>query len=229
MIELDNVVTPIEFFTRIVEEYHSARSAVEGADKILRGRSRSISALAEEIFASYLVQSDPSIQKVFVDQPFTSVNPVDGKKRTNYPDLAVVKSDTIIALFDFKMDMGWNRGGLLSICERHSEFVCAVQGGDVTYSEKMIVPAAGRQTIGISSDCTYDVVIASSKNWNKAGIEHLNSIGTRCQSVTAYLLSDGTHPNERSFTNVCDVVDNLNVRHEEFDKITSKLRSFTGG
>jgi len=215
---------PQEFFTKIVEEYHLARCPVLASQKIVRGRSRSVSALAEEAFAGFLVDNDQSIQQIFVDQPFTTASPVDGKKRTTYPDLAVVKSDEIVALFDFKMDMGWNRNGLDEICKKHNQFVLGVRGMQLSYSPKSAPKSDKPISVNVSRGCTYDIIIATSMNWNKAGVNQLTSISEVYDAVSAYLLSEGTHPNDRDFKKVEDVVASLKIRHNDFEQILSKMR-----
>ncbi|MCX6725063.1 MAG: hypothetical protein NTX80_00730 [Candidatus Saccharibacteria bacterium] len=59
---------PKEFILKVIDSYVEARRSVFKDKKIHRGRSHTISSLAEDLLAYYLIKNDPNIEKIYVDQ-----------------------------------------------------------------------------------------------------------------------------------------------------------------
>ena len=75
----------------IQKEYVNARKVMVGnreAKRVFRGRSRSISSIAEDLFAKLLFR-EFKLQRIyiFVDQPISLID----KEKTFYPDIFICK------------------------------------------------------------------------------------------------------------------------------------------
>ena len=95
-----------EFIKGIVEHYHAARSLTIPQPNLRRGRSHAISSIVEDLFGAFIA-SKYSDHEFLVDQPITFQ--IEGKSKTLYPDLVMIKDGMIKHMFDVKMDLGWKR------------------------------------------------------------------------------------------------------------------------
>lgn len=84
-------MTNQDFILNIIKLYQKSRETSFYNKKIKRGRSRSISSSAEDLFALYLADKI-DCDFIFVDQPISVI----GHKSQFYPDIVVIKNNNII-------------------------------------------------------------------------------------------------------------------------------------
>lgn len=206
-----------EFILRVVEAYRDARIPVIKDKKISRGRSRSVSSVAEDLFAYYLIKNDSAIENIFVDQ---SIYFADAKKSI-YPDITVVKNGIVTAFIDLKMDMGWKRNELLNLCKKHGQTVTYAKGGRCRLKDGQTKEA---KELKVSKSVSYSIVIISRRNSGnqldtlRAGAKKLKP------SVETFLLCDSPkyHPNQYGIKPKA-LVQNLEVDTTEFNRLLTIL------
>lgn len=195
----------------IVDLYRSARNTIFPDRKIRRGRSHSISANVEDLFGKFLVENI-DCDFIFIDQPITVV----GIKGTHYPDLVVVKDQQIIGTCDIKMDMGWNRDGLVELCENGSNYIKATQG-------KMCKLTNGLDKqvfeFEISTHCFHNIIIISDLNNNKTRFsEQVKQVELFKPFVNVFVLTSGKHLNSYNIETM-ELIKSIEIRFSEFDKL----------
>lgn len=206
---------PEDFILKIVEAYQNARNSCCIDKRIRRGRSHSVSSISEDLFAFYLVENHPSINTIYVDQPITPAS-----KKTFYPDLSIVRNDTIESFVDIKMDLGWNRNGFHTLCKKHALKVhelrgtkCRLRDG-VTKEERILT---------LSNSLSYYIVVVARSNISpKALDEQLNQINDLAPSVEVFFLCNSGHPNTYS-KKPEEVLKGLDINLLEFERLNIKL------
>lgn len=182
---------PEDFILEIIQLYQDARVPKYNDKKIRRGRSRSISSTTEDLFAHYLLSNDHSIDCILVDQHMK----VSNQKKAFYPDISIIRNGVITAFFDLKMDLGWMRNGLFEICKKDSLLLKKIQGKQLT---NKVGEIEGINTLTISKNAIYDIVIISNKNINQFKIdEHIKKIKESKfkKNVEVHILTSNEHPN----------------------------------
>jgi len=211
-------MSPEEFISSIINEYTIARKPKISNTKLSRGRSHSVSSVAEDLFAEYLINNDPEIESILIDQPIFSQY---GNVRF-YPDITVIKNDKVVAFFDLKMDMGWKRDGLLELVGKHQKVIKTIKENIVTYKNGV---TKEKQYIMISPSCTYNIVIISTRNSGIKLSEYLQKSHTIFPSAGVYVLCNSKryHPNSYGVENDY-LIKNLEINNLEFKKIIINLR-----
>jgi len=100
-------MTPHELIREIISLYHSARILLYPHERLFRGESRPIASQTEDLFARYLIDRLPNDVVIYVNQTITTVNN-NGRIRIK-PDLIVTRGQSITAILDLKMDLGYRR------------------------------------------------------------------------------------------------------------------------
>lgn len=211
-------MTPKELIINIAQLYRDARIPHIIDKKISRGRSHSVSSLTEDLFAHFLISNDKTIDKILVDQ---SISFPEESIKTIYPDITIIKQGIATNFIDLKMDMGWNRDGLLKVANKHFESVKSMQGHTGRYYDGI---SKEKFEFKVGQDASYDIVIISDTNINAAKLsEQLN----QCQSLTpiteAFVLYSGGHPNTYEFSPE-ELGENLTVNQSNFDKLLTKIK-----
>lgn len=212
----NHTMTPHAFILKIVEAYHAARVPAVAGDTVRRGRSRSISGIAEDLLAEYLVENDPTIEVVYVDQPIY----VAATKKRITPDLVIVRNGTIHTFIDLKLDMGWNRDGLTDLCQAHKQSVQSVRGElarlrDGVTKELREVPVA--------PDLSYNVVMVSRTNINPETLSrHVKRIDELGPDVELFILCDTGHPNSYD-AEPAQILETLSINEAEFARLRKKI------
>ena len=209
---------PKEFILKVIDSYVEARRSVFKDKKIHRGRSHTISSLAEDLLAYYLIKNDPNIEKIYVDQ---SVYFPDSKTRI-YPDITIIKNRQIVAFVDLKMDMGWNRGELLNLCIRHSNTIKQVRSKECRVKDGQTKDTCSENA---SQDISYSIVIIGRRNSGK----QLDSLREQAKStvfpvVDTFLLCDSEkyHPNEYGIDRE-KLAEGLDINISEFNRLLNKI------
>ena len=186
-------MTLSEFIRQVATLYENASKTTNNNVKIRRGRSRSISAEAEDLFAELLVMNDQSIEMIRVDQPITIPTDLLPNKKSFqvYPDIVIIKNEHIKALIDLKMDLGWNRDGLIDTCKKHEQTVRLAQGG---FGKLKDGQTKAKQEIRFSEDLTYSVVIVSATNINSDKLAHqVSNSNLISERIHTYILLSLIH------------------------------------
>ncbi len=210
-------MSPEGFLERIIRLYQDARVSKYADSKISRGRSHSISSVVEDLFASYLILNDKEIDKILVDQPVFIV----GTKSTFYPDITVVRNGKITAFFDLKMDLGWNRDGLSSLCEKDKELVEAIRSKSCTFKDGS---TKERGTYEISDSAVYDIVIISDQNIAKPKLEaQLSEVDALSDFVKVHILSQNEHPNTYGLE-PAELLEKIEVNINAFIELAGRIK-----
>lgn len=182
---------PDKFLENIVIEYRKARIPIVKNKKINRGRSRSISSISEDLFANYLISNDKKIDQIYVDQSIY----IKKLQKAIYPDIVIVRNNTITSLLDLKMDLGWNRKGLVDLCKKHGRTVKKARGTVCKISERATENSTELQ---ISETINYGIVIISKRNSGSALNEQIMEAKEIQPDINVYLLcrNDRKHPND---------------------------------
>ena len=210
-------MTPEKFIYKVVELYRHARKATVPNRLVRRGRSHAVSSKTEDLLADFLVKNDKKIEKIYVDQPITILD--RGKKWNIYPDLLIIKKGKITAFMDLKMDLGFARNKLYSICLQHNKNLLRMRGNRISLKDGLTKEYIEYR---VSSKATYDVVIISSRNINKDQLNiHINRVKRIGNSTKVFVLVDG-HPNE--YNKKIDVVmKKISIRFAEFERLLGRL------
>lgn len=211
-------MSPELFISSIVNEYRIARKPKISNTKLSRGRSHSVSSVAEDLFAEYLIKNDPEIESILIDQPIFSQH---GNIRF-YPDITVIKNGNAVAFFDLKMDMGWNRDGLLELVGKHQRVIKTIKENIVTYKNGV---TKEKQHIMISPSCAYNIVIISTRNSGNKLSEYLQKSHSVFPSAGVYVLCNSKkyHPNSYGIEEG-ELVEKLEINKSEFDKILIRVQ-----
>lgn len=185
-----------EFVDSVIDLYKSARQITlpfaYDNEKIRRGRSHTISSLTEDLFAYFLIDTFPQIDKVVIDQPI-SFRPTE-RARTIYPDLALIQNGTINTLIDTKMDLGRKRGEIVNLFNSAQYNVRELRGKQGWFRDgitKELFPAT------VAENLKYFIVVISRQNINQAFLNsELEKLpNSNFCDVQFYFLTDKVHPN----------------------------------
>ena len=204
-----------DFTRKIIELYQEARRSKFVNKKIKRGRSHSISSIAEDLFAEYLAKNI-KCDEILVDPPIK----IDSIKKYFYPDVAVIKNGEIVLTFDLKMDMGYIRDYLDILCKNGSDNVkkfcgkkCYTNIPTVDYLRK------DKKEYFFSSKLRHNIIIVSGRNVNsnklKKGLENAEKYEP---DVKVFVLTDKKHPNEYGYT-AEKLMDEIDIKDESFKEI----------
>ncbi|MEM9411404.1 MAG: hypothetical protein AAGA30_09840 [Planctomycetota bacterium] len=188
-------MTPQDFLLKIISAYEEARLTGTDHPKIRRGRSHSISSQAEDYLAEYLVQSDPSLDLVLVDQPVTLSAKIAGTERAvqRYPDLVLIRNGTIETLIDLKMDLGWARTKMREFCEKHETTLDFFAGQTGRLKDGRTKETREYE---FSKKLRYIIAVISGQNINQDQLKtQLGTVREFEPRVTVLVLSNGVHPN----------------------------------
>ncbi len=210
------------FVKNIVMAYQNARNTVSPNKKLLRGRSHTVSSVAEDLFAEYLVSSDSAISQIYIDQAMS----VAGSNKKFYPDIVVVKGNEIVLLIDLKMDLGYMRKDILSTCKKHHDLSREIRGKEC----KDIKTGDDKHTVTglkFSKNIQYDIAVITSKNISKSAIdEQLHKLKEAKISTRVHILTTGIHPNEYGLK-VQEILDNITINERSFKDIIETLSEKT--
>lgn len=212
-----------KFLKNIRNEYEKARTAAVGEEKnIFRGRSRCISAIAEDLFAELISHCVGSDLYYFIDQPIKCE--MTDKKKIHCPDLLVCKKNaeneySIRCILDLKMDVGWFRNSISDVLQKLADAASDMKhadelsGKDGKDKDKDLI-------FKTCSDLYYAMVTVTAKNSGKKDkATELCDMSGKDDNV--WVLSSGDHPNSY------DESVNFECRYDDFDKLIKKIKECT--
>lgn len=209
---------PREFIREVTRMYHDARMPLYPDKNIKRGRSHSISSIAEDLFAHYLVSNGKNIEAIYVDQPMTISSA--GSKISIYPDITIVKNGAISAFLDLKMDLGWKRHGLVDLCKKHRDLVVKVRGAGCSFRDGQTKTS---RTVKVSEHASYSVVIISGTNINPELLKtQLEQVEALRPDVEVFVLCKKGHLNSYGVAPE-ELEEKLGIDDTEFYRLTKRL------
>ena len=204
-----------EFVLEVIKLYQSAREPKFVNQKISRGRSRSTSSLAEDLFAHFL-SGQIECDHIYIDQPIS----IDVFKNPIYPDLVIVRNKRITTFIDFKMDMGRNRNGLYDLCKKQYDRLKKVRGKECKLKEGI---SKKEHFYIIDKKATFSVVIFTDRNINP------NLLKSQVQKsldlkpdLEIFILTSREHPNKYHISPE-DLIQKMEIRDDEFKKLIDRL------
>jgi hypothetical protein len=202
---------PRDFMIKVRELYQQAKIPKYYHPKIHRGRSHSISAIAEDLVAAFIAFNLCEDFDIYVDQPITVVD----QKTTIYPDISIITHNMLLNIIDVKMDLGWKRDQLAAMCSQHSNLVNNIRSKKGKMKDGITKKTS---SISIGKDCRYHILIISGCNITKKQLIEQRELSKNYEpDVYCHVLSGGEHPNEYNITDD-DLWDKLEIYNEEFDK-----------
>ncbi|MCC4214715.1 hypothetical protein [Leeuwenhoekiella parthenopeia] len=213
-------MTNHEFIDKIIEAYKQSRSLIygNGGYQIKRGMSHSSSGKAEDLFSVFIAEKlDSKELEFFVDQGISFRTITQKRAKLFKPDLAILKNDTLTHYFDLKMDLGWNRD-LEQYLVAKNDFINKLkESNDVWYKTHI----EGKGSIKVSKKLTYQIVVLSGANGNKAAHHRNVDLAASLENVNLYVLTSGGHLNFYTPEEKEKVIFNDNA----FDKLISDTKA----
>jgi hypothetical protein len=210
-------MAPRDFIVKIVNVYQDARVSHYVDEKIRRGRSHSISSIAEDLLASYLIYADKEIDLIYIDQPVH----VHDTVKSFIPDIVIVRNDIITAFLDLKMDLGYKREGLIDLCEKDSNLLKLVRNKSCTLNDGQ---TKIKRTFTISKSAIYDIVVISNKNIAKDKFEQqINGSKLYEKDVAVHVLTEKEHPNTYGLTPE-ELLERIQINEPAFNKMLSRIK-----
>jgi hypothetical protein len=216
-------MTNKELIEKVIDLYKEARVTINLKKNIRRGRSHSISSKVEDLMAVYISEflSDnsgvlPDNIELLIDQPFTYH--ID-KTYAIYPDIAVIKDNKVVKLFDIKMDLGWKRD-FYPFCKKKQELIDEIQGIDVKTKDGV---TKEKKSYHISQTVKYNIIIISNKNISQKKREEneLRIATLDKKKIEVFILTQEIHPNNYDE----QVVKNIQLRQLDFDNLKNEIEN----
>ena len=212
-----------EFLKSIYKEYVEARKIRVGnreAKRVIRGRSRSISSIAEDLFAK-LLWREFKLNKIhiFVDQPIS----LGGKGKIYYPDIVICKRINkdeyeIFYMIDLKLDIGWHRNSFFKEINKLTSICNGMKRAKALKGKIGSVEDESKQSIKfkINSKATYDVVLISSSNSGKNENKLINA--SKDKNSNIWVLSTGGSLNQYK------IKKEIELNEKDYNTLLSKIR-----
>ncbi len=208
---------PDDFILKIINIYQDARVSRYADKKIRRGRSPSISSIAEDLLASYLVYADKEVDLIYVDQPIHVPNVV----KSFIPDIVIVRNNVISAFLDLKMDLGYKRKGLIGLCEKDQKLLGLIRGKECIIKDGQ---TKEKRSFVISKSAIYDIVVVSDQNISKTTLkEQLVGAQIYSQDVSVHILTEKEHPNTYGFSPK-ELMDRMQIKRAAFDHMLTRIK-----
>ena len=216
-------MTDKELIDKIIDLYKTARLTTIQRKNVKRGRSHSVSSKVEDLFAIYIAEllSDrddtlPDNIELLVDQPFTYHT---DKTYSVYPDIAVIKDNTVIKLFDIKMDLGWNRD-FFPFCKEKQELIEEIRGLQVKAKNGA---TKDEKNYTIDQNVKYNIVIVSNENISKKKRDdNERQISTlEKNNVYVFILTEDIHPNNYNE----QTIENIKFRQNDLDNLRKEIKN----
>lgn len=212
-------MTDKEFIKRIAELYVKARQTTFPADNIRRGKSHSISSQVEDLFAFYISTMVSDDTKIYVDQPISFE--LNGKSKTIYADVAVIKDNKIEQVWDLKTDLGWIRDSFVQFCKDKTLLVKGARNQTAKLKDGL---NKVQQSLTFSGDMTFNIVVVSLTNISKTKGD-LNIEGTRnLENVGVYILTKALHPNNYEMT-PDDIAEKVSYNETDLKLMATRIKT----
>jgi len=209
-------MSPKEFMFKVIELYVKARSPAFYHPKIKRGRSHAISGLVEDLLAAFLAFNLTGDYDLYVDQPIILGN---SEISSVYPDITLVKGDSIVNLIDVKMDLGWIRRGFIEFCEERDRLIDKIKGKEGKIKDGI---TKEQKELSFSENLEYHVVLVSELNISPKQLEKNKNGVSGLSNVKVYFLSGGIHPNTYNIS-IDEILGRMKIKESEFQELIHSL------
>jgi hypothetical protein len=193
----------------ISELYSKARNSVEKYTypDIKRGRKHSISSMAEDLLAYFILRrANLQGHQIWVDYPISFKND-KARSKTIYADIAIVKKENnqfiITHIVDLKLDLGWKRSleelqkAITQAISRTND-MRTVGVGQCRELDDSGLKIQTPSVVNFSPTLKWHMAVMSNQNISKKKME-INIVYAKEQQnlnpFRFYVFSEGTHPN----------------------------------
>ena len=212
-------MTDKEFIKNIITLYRKARVPTFPFENIKRGKSRSISSEAEDLFAYYISNIINDKVEILIDQPISFI--LFGKSKTIYADIAIIKNNVVYQIWDLKTDLGWKRDSFIDFCK---DKINLVNGAKLQLAKLKDGEYKTERHLTFSDNLTFNIVVISNKNISAAKGER-NIIETKnLENVGVYFLTSGIHPNVYGI-GIDELVNSITFNEEDFTKLRKRIKT----
>lgn len=196
------------FVKRTVDIFFDKKEAKEISRRIKRGRSANSASEIEELFAKAVASAIPKEYSLLIDYPISYKPTPKSKTRTVYPDISIVKDNTLVGIIEFKIDLGYLPAGW---SKKHKTIQKELKASrQATYKRDVGLPQSCKIALKVKRGLKTRVVVLTDHN------DH-NLMGKFKKDNKCYVLTTGIHPNSHK------------TRIDDKHKIIKKLSSNSKG
>lgn len=212
-------MTPYDFLKEIIELYHKSRLPIYPHTQIFRGESRCISSEVEDFFANYLVNKLPEDIIVYVNQIITSGS---GSSRQRIkPDLLLTKDESILAIFDLKMDLGYKRSGFIDYWRERNAQIPLLHKQVFSLFEKL-GSSKTKKSYKFSENAKLFYIIISDLNISEKDFCQILETKSSMEHTDIFVLSSDLHPNAYNVS-VEEALKKIKINTTEFQRLELQL------
>ena len=188
----------LDFADKIIQAYERARSPTYASTKLIRGESRSVASEIEDLLGLHLVENNPRIDKIYINQPLRFTG--DSGKPIK-PDLVIVRGGVIRALVDLKMDIGYKRKAIQATFRNSSDRIEEIKKSpEVTFKIGKGRRSSRNVSFQVSKELKFHFLCVSSGNCSKALFSEAECAAGKLLNITFSTLVRGAHPNDHERT-----------------------------
>ncbi|HWT01580.1 MAG TPA: hypothetical protein VN256_15135 [Pyrinomonadaceae bacterium] len=127
----------------MVEIFQRKKVSKAISERITRGRASASSSEFEEEVAALIATYTPRDINILVDYPISYWRPEFTKTKTFYPDIALIRANSLIAIVEAKIDLGylpadWTKKRKATLRQLHSAAKVTRNREPLTVSERLI-------------------------------------------------------------------------------------------
>lgn len=204
-------MTKNDFIKNVVRNYADAHFVVLPHERVLRGKSRPIYSICEDILAYFIASNIEGIN-ILVNQSLRYAN------KNIIPDLSVIRDGVLTCLIELKQDLGWCRNLHDSIDRFEAEISELVMAGSVL--AKNSFSKDQDQEYNVSPDLKRCIAVISDLNISKDKLEENKRKFSCSNSNLLQFLTTACHPNAYSM-NCEEIMKSIVINDKAFDMILS--------
>lgn len=209
----------------IVDDYFAARDPVRANVKLVRGVARITSSLAEERIAEYVLEKNPNISKIYIDQGINIAG-----ERLHKPDLVICVGNEVRVLVDVKMDLGHIRTDFHELAKNANKFIqCARNAGTCSANIRPYKEGSKKEKIqlSISKEIHHVFFIVSGGNISPTQFTSQINQTKNLNNISTFTLFPGDHANDQFKSRdetVAKLVNSVDFKAlQEFDDLLKVL------
>jgi hypothetical protein len=209
----------------VIELYQTGKQVKKMGKRIFRGRAVPIANAFENKFAQLLDAILPERYSIFVDYPLSYKTTNKTRKKTSYPDLAIIENGYLLAgIIELKIDLGYLSEDWEKKTSKETKFLRKAK--TVSYKKIHINKAGERESkvLKIKPNFPRAVVILTGQNDHGRLKEFL-------EKENRFVLSMHIHPNsdEINKANLKEIINNIfkdKVNKKEWKKLANFLKKY---
>ena len=203
----------------IIQLYQEKKRNKKISERIHRGRAPSIASDFEERFAVLLERVLPAKYSFFVDYPISYKIADRSRKKTSYPDIAIIEDDSVLTgIVELKIDLGYLAKDWIT--KTKTEFDHLSKAGIVQYTGGTRTEKRIPRTLRVAPTLRRVVVVLSDQN-------HHGRLANFLRQDNCFILSHKIHPNDVPTNDSVEKAFLQNMtRDQDIEKFTKFLYSF---